>query len=81
MANSNRRNNTIEAMFVNGSISFDQFAIRDTWCNTMVVYFQNSFNWRPKLDGFAFDSIDAVEASRLESSFEESDVLEVVKEE
>jgi hypothetical protein len=40
--------------------------------------FSEQFNWRPKLDDLAFDFIDMVEASRLESSFEDSEVLEVV---
>jgi hypothetical protein len=29
VANSSRGNNSIEALFVNGSVSFDQFAIRE----------------------------------------------------
>lgn len=41
--------------------------------------FSKQFNWWPNLDGLAFDSIDVVEASRLESSFKECEVLEVVK--
>jgi hypothetical protein len=40
--------------------------------------FSKQFSWQPKLDGLAFDSIDA-EASWLERLFEESEVLEVVK--
>jgi hypothetical protein len=41
--------------------------------------FSKQFSWQPKLDGLAFDSIDAEEASWLERLFEESEVLEVVK--
>jgi hypothetical protein len=52
---------------------------RNTLCNTMRVCFSEQFSWWPKLDGLAFDSIDAEEAYRLESPFEESAILEVVK--
>jgi hypothetical protein len=31
--------------------------------------FLEQINWRPKLDDLAFDSIEVVEAARLESSF------------
>jgi predicted NAD-dependent protein-ADP-ribosyltransferase YbiA (DUF1768 family) len=41
--------------------------------------FSKQFNWRPKLDGLAFDSIEVVEAARQESPFEKREVLEVVK--
>jgi hypothetical protein len=41
--------------------------------------FSKPFNWRPKLDGLSFDSIDMEEASWLEHPFEEREVLEVMK--
>lgn len=41
--------------------------------------FSKQVNWRPKLDGLAFDSIEVMEAARQESPFEKREVLEVVK--
>lgn len=78
MANSNRRNKSIEALSIDGLVSFDQSAITEH----IVKYydrFSTSFSWRPKLDSLVFDSIDVKEALWLERSFEENEVLEVVK--
>jgi hypothetical protein len=52
---------------------------RITSCNTVIVFFSEQFNWRPKLDDLAFDSIEMVEATRLEGPFDEKEVLEMVK--
>lgn len=41
--------------------------------------FSEQYNWRPRLDGLAFNSLATEEASRLELPFEEREVLEVVK--
>lgn len=76
MANSNRRNNSIEALSANGSISSGQSAIREHIVHYYDDLFSEQFNWQPKLDGLDFDSIDAEEAFGLESLFE---VLEVLK--
>jgi hypothetical protein len=40
----------------------DQFVIKEH-NDTMIVLFLEQFNWWPKLDGLAFDSIDVVEPS------------------
>jgi hypothetical protein len=40
--------------------------------------FTKHFSWRPKLDGLDFDFIDE-EASWVERTFEENEILEVVK--
>jgi hypothetical protein len=79
VANSNRRNNSIESSLVNGLVSFDQTVIRDHIVQFYDRLFSVQFNWRPKLNGLAFDSIDEEDASWLERLFEESEVLEVVK--
>jgi hypothetical protein len=79
VANSNRRNNSIEALSVNGSVSSDQSAIREHIVQYYDSLFSEQFSWRPKLDGLAFDSIDVEEASWAREPFEESEVLEVVK--
>jgi hypothetical protein len=47
--------------------------------SSMRSYLSRPYNWRPRLDDLAFDSLDAVEASSLEFPFEEREVLEVVK--
>jgi hypothetical protein len=44
-----------------------------------VVIFIESLNWRPRLDDLDFDMLNACEASRLEATFEEREVWEVVK--
>ena len=36
-------------------------------------------NWRPKFDGISFNSIGVHEGPWMERAFEESDVLEVVR--
>jgi hypothetical protein len=79
VANLNRRNNSIELLSVNGSVSSDQPAIRDHIVQFYDSLFSEQFSWRPKLDGLDFDSIDVEEASWLERPFEESEVLDVVK--
>jgi hypothetical protein len=42
MANSNRRNNSIESQLVNGPVSSDQLKSRNTLCISMIVCFLNS---------------------------------------
>jgi hypothetical protein len=61
VANANRRNNFIEPLLVNGSISSDQTEIRDHIVNFYDKLIIEQFYWRPKLDGLAFDSIDEEE--------------------
>jgi hypothetical protein len=41
--------------------------------------FAEPFSWRPRMDNLVFDNLDAGEASSLALSFEEREVLEVVK--
>lgn len=50
-----------------------------TLCNFTLVYTLEQFTWRPKLDGLPFDSIGDEEATLMERPFEESKVVEVVK--
>jgi hypothetical protein len=65
VANSNRRKNFIESLLVNCSVSSDQTEIRDHIVQFYDRLFIEPFNWRPKLDGLTFDSIDG-EASWVE---------------
>jgi hypothetical protein len=41
--------------------------------------FAEPYSWQPRLDGLAFNTLDAVEASSLELPFEEMEVLEVLE--
>jgi hypothetical protein len=79
VANLNSRNNSIEALLVNDSVSSDQSAIREHIVQYYDSLLSEQLRWQPKLDGLAFDSLDVKKASRLESSLEESEVLGVVK--
>jgi hypothetical protein len=79
VANLNNRNNSIEALLVNDSVSSDQSAIREHIVQYYDSLLSEQLRWQPKLDGLAFDSLDVKKASRLESSLEESEVLGVVK--
>jgi len=64
---------------VNGSVSSDQPVIRDHIVQFYETLFSEQYNWRPRMDDLAFNSLDAEETSRLELPFEEREVLEVVK--
>jgi hypothetical protein len=66
VANSNKRNNSIETFSVNGSISSDQPAIRGRIVQLYDKLFSEQFRWCPKLDGLDFNSIDVEEAAWLE---------------
>ncbi|XP_042950267.1 uncharacterized protein LOC122282377 [Carya illinoinensis] len=78
-ANSHRRSNNIEILKIDGADCKDVQVIN----NHVVSFFEQLLSeqegWRPKLEGLAFDSIRPLEANRLERSFEEEDVLEVVR--
>jgi len=79
IASSNRRSNSIESLSVNGSVTFDHQAIRDHIVQFYESFFSKQHNWRPKLDGIAFNSLSPEEAAQLELPFEEREVLEVIK--
>jgi len=64
---------------VNGSVTSDQLAIRDHIVHFYESLFSEQYNWRPKLDGIAFNSLSLEEAAQLELPFREREVLVVVK--
>jgi hypothetical protein len=74
---SNRRNNTVDSLVVNSSVSSDSTEV-SIFCSFARLY-SEQFNWQPKLDGLTFNSTDAEEATWLERAFEESEIFEVVK--
>jgi hypothetical protein len=47
--------------------------------NVYKQLYAKQYNWRPKLDGLSFLSIDVDERNWMEKEFEESEVLEVVR--
>jgi hypothetical protein len=79
VANSNKRYNSIESLSVNGSVSSDQPTIRASVVQYYESLFTEPYSWRPRLDDLDFSSLGEVEASSLETPFEEREVLEVVK--
>jgi hypothetical protein len=79
VANSNRRNNSIESLMVNRTISTNPSEIRDHIVQNYSSWYTEQFGWQPKLDGLTFDSIGEVEANWLERVFEEGEVFDVVK--
>ena len=79
MTNSNRKNNGIESLMVNGTISSNQSLIAD--CIThffMNLYFEHQVV-RPFPDVLVFPMISGVNADWLERPFEEAEILDVVQ--
>jgi hypothetical protein len=64
---------------LNGSVSSNQLAIREHIVQFYESLFSKQYNWWPRLDGLAFNSLATEEASRLELPIDEREVLEVVK--
>lgn len=60
-------------------LASDHQAIRDHIVQFYESLFYEQHNWRPKLDGIAFNSLSSEEAAQLELLFEEREVLEVIK--
>jgi hypothetical protein len=63
VANSNRRNNSIESLLVNGSITSYRTQIREYIVHFYNRLFTKEFSWWLKLDGLAFDFIYEEEAT------------------
>jgi hypothetical protein len=79
VANSNRRNNSIESLLVDGSLMSDVPTMK-----THIVQFYSHLNseqcrWRPKPNGLTFHSIGVEQGSWLETDFKENEVFEVVQ--
>jgi hypothetical protein len=80
VANSNRRNNSIEQLVVNGTVCSDQSRIREHIVQFYDNLFTERFSWCTRLDGLLLDSIGGgEEANWLERPFEDDEVFEVVK--
>jgi hypothetical protein len=80
VANSNKRNNAIESLSINGSLSSDANEINAHIVHFYTQLFTESCSRRPIPDGLLFKSIGSEESLWLERDFEENEVLEVIKE-
>jgi len=58
MVNSNGRNNSIESLVVNDSVSTNHAEIREHIVQFYDNLFTEQFSWRPRLDGHIFDWIE-----------------------
>ena len=74
MANSNRRNNTLDSLVVNGSISSNFIEIMEHIVQYYNQLYSKQINWRTKSDGLSFNSNGADEGFWLERAFKESEV-------
>lgn len=62
MANSNRRNNTVESLIVNDVASSDSTEIHEHILQFYTRFCLEQFSWRPKLYSLHFDSIGVEKA-------------------
>ncbi|XP_042953621.1 uncharacterized protein LOC122290111 [Carya illinoinensis] len=79
VANSHRRSNNIEMLKIDGSECRDVQVINNHVVSFYGQLLTEQVGWRPKLEGLAFESIGPLDSNRLERSFEEAEVLEVVR--
>jgi hypothetical protein len=67
VANSNRRNNIVDAIVVNGSLSSESVEIKEHIVQFYSQLSKEQFScWRPNLDGLSFNFNGADESSCLE---------------
>ena len=79
MANSNRKNNGIESLMINGTLSSDQGIIADYITHFfMNLYFEQQVE-RPFPDSLVFPMISGENADWLERPFEEAEIFDVIQ--
>ncbi len=78
-ANSNRRNNYLSSLEVDGRIFEDKEDIKIQVERFYHSLFQESESWRPEVDGIEFDSIDASDRDMLERPFDREEVFQVIQ--
>jgi mevalonate pyrophosphate decarboxylase len=71
MTNSNKRNNSIDYLIVDGKVSTDQYENSEHILQIYNNLYTEHFSWQPKLDDNFFYSIGEVEANWLEKVFKE----------
>jgi hypothetical protein len=79
VANSNRRNNTIRQLYIDGELSSNQEAIKNQISKFYQSLYTEGTGYRPKLDGLDFTPIKPEEAAWLERPFEEDEITTVVR--
>jgi hypothetical protein len=79
VANANRRNNSIESLVVDGTLSSDPTIVSNHIVNFYDSLFTETHGWKPRLDNLEFDTLSNSEALSLEEPFEEREVWEVIK--
>jgi hypothetical protein len=79
VANSNRRNNAIDSLLIDGRLSSNQAEISNHIGKFYQKLYSEQCSWRPRVDSLSFDSILEAEAEWLEREFTEEEVRKVVK--
>ena len=79
MANSNRKNNGIESLMVNGILSSNQGMITDYISHFFMNLYSEPQTVRPFPDVLVFPMISAASADWLERPFEEAEIFDVVQ--
>ena len=59
VANSHRRNNQVDYLVINGSMSSNYSKIKEHIVQFYNQLYSEQFTWRPKVDGLSFLLIDA----------------------
>ncbi|KAG6695250.1 hypothetical protein I3842_09G087800 [Carya illinoinensis] len=76
--NSHRRNNAIELLKADNSVLSSPDEIHEHAVQFYSSLLTETVDWRPKLDGLFFDSLDSVSANWIERPFEEDEMYQVV---
>ena len=79
MANSNRRNNSISTLLIDGELSTDQTAIGEAITQFYTGLYMDEVGWRPKLDKLDFPILSNDDAGLLVRPFDEEEVVGVMK--
>nr|XP_023874649.1 uncharacterized protein LOC111987174 [Quercus suber] len=79
MANSNKRNNSIESLMVNGSLSSDQGEIADCFTQFFKKLYSEQQVDQPFPDVLVFPMISSDKALWLERPFEEGEIFDVIQ--
>ena len=79
MTNSNRKNNGIESLMVNDTLSSDQGIIADYITHFFINLYSEQQVDRPFLDSLVFPMISGDNVDWLERPFEEAEIFDVVQ--
>jgi hypothetical protein len=79
LANLHSRNNSVESLVVDGNMTDDSVVIKDHIVNFYRQLYSEQYMWRLIMDDLSFLSIDDGERTWMEREFEESEVMEVVR--